>query len=231
MAHAENYLIQSLPATDRKRLLASCEPVHLVLSDVVCEAGATAAHVLFPVDGFISLVTEVPGHGGLEVGMAGREGLLGVQLALGVAAAPMRAVVQGQGAAWRMARAPFLRELDASPALRQKLNRYLYVLLVQLATASACRRFHAIEPRLARWLLMSQDRAHADHFHVTHEFMALMLGVRRVGVTVAASRLQAAGLIRYQRGELSVLDRAGLEAQACSCYAADRAAYRAHLGG
>lgn len=230
MADAENYLIQSLPAPDRKRLLASCEQVHLVLSEVLCEAGATATSVLFPVDGFISLVTEVPGHGGLEVGMAGREGLLGVQLALGVTSAPMRAVVQGAGAAWRIARAPFLRELAGNTALREILNRYLYVLLVQLATASACRRFHAIEPRLARWLLMSHDRAHTDHFHVTHEFMALMLGVRRVGVTMAAGRLQAVGLIHYQRGELSVLDRAGLEAQACSCYAADRAAYRTHLG-
>ena len=129
-----------------------------------------------------------------------------------------------------MARAPFLRELADNTALRQKLHRYLYVLLVQLATASACRRFHSIGPRLARWLLMSQDRAHADQFHVTQEFMALMLGVRHVGVTMAASRLQTARLIGYQRGELSVLNRPGLEAQACSCYAANRTVYRAHLG-
>lgn len=229
MAHAENHLIQRLAGSERKRLLALCEPVQLVLSEVLCEAGAPTRHVLFPVDGFVSQVTVVPGHEGLEVGMVGREGMLGVQLALGVAPSPVRAVVQGAGAAWRLGSVHFARELAASAALRQALNRYLYVMLVQLATASACRRFHDIEPRLARWLLMSQDRAHADSFHVTHESMALMLGVRRVGVTVAAGSLQLAGLIRYHRGELNVLDRRGLEARACTCYAADLAAYQAHM--
>jgi CRP-like cAMP-binding protein len=230
MAHAENHLIQRLASSERKRLLALCEPVQLVLSEVLCEAGAPTSHVLFPVDGFVSQVTVVPGHDGLEVGMVGREGMLGVQLALGVAPSPVRAVVQGAGAAWRLGSVHFARELAANDALRQSLHRYLYVMLMQLATASACRRFHDLGPRLARWLLMSQDRAHADSFHVTHESMALMLGVRRVGVTVAAGGLQQAGLIRYHRGELTVLDRPGLEAAACTCYAADRAAYLAQMG-
>jgi CRP-like cAMP-binding protein len=230
LPQAENRLIEKLPRADRQRLLALCEPVQLVLSDVLCEPGSATRHVLFPVDGFVSLVAQAGGHAGLEVGMVGREGLFGVQLALGVSQAPMRGLVQGPGAAWRMASEPFLRELQRNAALRQMVNRYLYVLMVQLATASACRSFHDIGSRLARWLLMSHDRAHADQFHVTHEFLGLMLGVRRVGVTVAAGGLQASRLIRYHRGELTVLDRAGLEAQACSCYAADRLAYREHMG-
>jgi CRP-like cAMP-binding protein len=229
MAHAENHLIQQLASADRKRLLALCEPVQLILSEVLCESGEATRHVLFPVDGFVSQVTVVPDHAGLEVGMVGREGMVGMQLALGVSPSPVRAVVQGAGAAWRLGSVHFMRELAGNATLRQLLNRYLYVSLVQLATASACRRFHDIGPRLARWLLMSHDRAHVDSFHVTHESMALMLGVRRVGVTVAASSLQLSGLIRYHRGELTVLDRRGLEARACSCYAADRAVYVAHM--
>jgi CRP-like cAMP-binding protein len=110
-------------------------------------------------------------------------------------------------------------------ALRQHLDRYLYVMLVQMATSAACLRFHMIGPRLARWLLMSQDRMRSDSFHITHEFMAYMLGVRRVGVTLAAGALQADGLIRYHRGELTVLDRGRLEAAACNCYATDRQSY------
>jgi CRP-like cAMP-binding protein len=229
MADAENHLIQRLARADRKRLLALCEPVQLVLSEVLCETGTPTRHVLFPVDGFVSQVTVIPEHSGLEVGMIGREGMVGLELALGVDVSPVRGVVQGAGAAWRLGSVHFMRELAANATLRESMNRYLYVSLVQLATASACRRFHDIGPRLARWLLMSHDRAHVDSFHVTHESMALMLGVRRVGVTVAAGRLQLAGLIRYHRGELTVLDRRGLEARACSCYAADRAVYLAHM--
>ncbi len=230
MAAAENDLIRRLPRSDRSTLLALCEPVQLILSEVLCEVGEPTRAVLFPVDAFISLVTQVDGEAGVEVGMIGREGTLGAQLALGVDVTPARAIVQGAGAAWQIRPAPFLRELARSTTLRRTLHRYLYVVMAQLATASACRRFHALEPRLARWLLMSHDRAHQDRFHVTHEFMALMLGVRRVGVTVAAGGLQARGLIRYHRGELTVLDRSALEARACSCYGADRLAYVQRMG-
>ena len=230
MTPAQNHLIERLPPRDRRQLMAVAEPVILVLGDVLCQRGATTRHVYFPVDAFISLVTAVDAHPSLEVGMVGREGMLGAPLALGVAPAPWRSLVQGGGSAWRIAALPFRRELAGSVALQRGLHRYLFVLLAQLATSAACVRFHEIGPRLARWLLMTQDRAHADRFVVTHEFLACMLGVRRVGVTLAAGALQRRGLIAYHRGQVEVLDRAGLEAAACSCYSADRQGYQEQLG-
>ncbi len=225
MASVENHLIELLPRKDRVHLLAVCEPVQLVLGDVLCEPGNPMRHVYFPTDGFISLVALSDGKPALEVGMVGREGMLGAHLALGVVTAPLHAVVQGPGGAWRVGSTAFRGELKRSPALRRSLNHYLYVLMTQLAASASCLRFHLIGPRLARWLLMSQDRAHADRFRVTHEFLAYMLGVRRVGITMAAGALQRGGLIEYHRGELTVLDRRGLEAAACGCYAVDRQAY------
>ncbi len=230
MATVENHLIEMLPRKDRLRLLTHCEPVQLGLSEVLSEPGTPTRHVYFPTVGFISLVTLVAGSPGLEVGMVGREGMLGAQLALGVNTAPLHTVVQGEGAAWRVGAAAFRGELARSAALRRNLDRYIYVLMAQLAASAGCLRFHQIGPRLARWLLMSQDRAHADNFHVTQEFLAYMLGVRRVGITTAASELQRSGLIEYRRGEIAVLDRRRLEAAACGCYAADRLAYSTQLG-
>ncbi len=230
MAHPENQLIASLPRKDRMHLLAACESVQLVLGETLCERAQPMRHAYFPVDGFISLLTQVDEHPSLEVGMVGREGMLGASLALGVPMTPLRAIVQGQGSAWRIGSGAFRRELACSPSLQRSLARYLHVMMSQLAASAACLRFHMIGPRLARWLLMSQDRAHADRFRVTHEFLAYMLGVRRVGITMAAGALQRAGLIEYRRGELTVLDRSRLEAAACSCYAADRQAYDALMG-
>ncbi len=229
MPVAENRLIALLPAADRARLLALCEPVPLVLSEVLCEAGTPTRHVWFPTEGFISLVAQVDAHPGLEVGMVGREGVVGTPLVLGVAISPLRALVQGAGSSLRIAVEPFMRELARSPQLRRQLERYLFVLMSQMVASAGCLRFHMIGPRLARWLLMSQDRAHAARFHVTHEFLAYMLGVRRVGITAAAGTLQRAGLITYHRGELTVLDRAGLELAACSCYVTDCRAYAEHM--
>jgi CRP-like cAMP-binding protein len=231
VALAENHLIASLPRRDRASLLAACESVEVNIGTLLCRPGESTRHVYFPGDCVISLVTAVAGEPGLEVGMVGREGMLGAQLALGVIANPLHALVQSTGTAWRVAAAPFHRELSSSKALQASLNRYVYVLMAQLAIAAACTRFHNVEPRLARWLLMTQDRMHSDRFHLTHEFLAHMLGVRRVGITGAASDLQRQGLIRYRRGDITVLDRAGLEAAACSCYAADRRAYDATVGG
>jgi CRP-like cAMP-binding protein len=225
MAGAENHLIELLPRKDRRQLLAICEPVELVLSKVLSEIGTRTRHVYFPIDATISLVTPIDGKPALEVGMVGREGMVGAHIALGVMTEPLHAVVQGSGSAWRIASAPFQRELARSSALRSWLNRYVYVLMSQFAVSAACLRFHLIGPRLARWLLMTQDRAHMNSFHVTHEFLAYMLGVRRVGITAAAGSLHRAGLIEYKRGALVVLDRRGLEAAACGCYAADKVSY------
>jgi CRP-like cAMP-binding protein len=225
MAAAENHLIELLPRKDRLRLLAICEPVELVLSDVVGKTGTRTRQVYFPVDSTISLVTPIDGKPVLEVGMVGREGMVGAELILGVQTTPLHSVVQGAGRAWSIGALPFRRELARSPALRLCLNRYLYVLLSQFAVSAACLRFHLIGPRLARWLLMTQDRAHSNSFHVTHEFLAYMLGVRRVGITAAAGDLQRAGLIEYRRGDLIVVNRRGLEAAACGCYAANRKTY------
>ncbi len=230
MASAQNQLIERLPRADRTRLLGGCEEVQLVLGHVLCEPGKATRHVWFPIDGFISLVAPIDDKPALEVGMVGREGMVGAQLALGVATVPLHALVQGSGAAVRISATAFRSELERSKSLQQVIHRYLYVLMAQLTGSAACLRFHAIGPRLARWLLMSQDRAHADRFHVTHEFLAYMLGVRRVGVTTAASALQRSGLIEYHRGEMAVLDRAGLEAMACACYANDRRAYADQFG-
>ncbi|PNG58910.1 MULTISPECIES: Crp/Fnr family transcriptional regulator [unclassified Variovorax] len=225
MATVENHLIELLPRDDRRSLLALCEPIQLKMAEVLCEHGEPTRHVYFPIDGFISLVAQIGGRASLEVGLVGREGMVGAQLALDVSTVPLHAVVQGPGSAWRIASADLVRELVRSAALRRSLHRYIYVVMSQLAGSAACLRFHRLGPRLARWLLMSQDRAHSDSFHVTHEFLALMLGVRRVGITTAASALQRSGLIAYHRGDLTVLDRGGLEAMACACYAADRRTY------
>ncbi len=230
MASNQNDLIERLGRADRTRLLALAEPIELVLSDVLCEPGKATRHVYFPTEGFISLVVAIDGKPALEVGMVGREGMLGAQLALGVATVPLHALVQGRGTALRIATAAFRLELARSAALQRTLNRYLYVLMAQLAASAACLRFHLISPRLARWLLMSQDRAHSQRFHVTHEFLAYMLGVRRVGITTAAVALQRSGLIEYHRGEVTVLDRRGLEAAACDCYASGRQAYAEQFG-
>lgn len=225
MNTVQNHLIDLLPEKDRTRLLAICEPVELVLSEVLSEPGKPTENVYFPTQGFISLVALVDGSPGVEVGMVGLEGMLGAQLVLGVAIAPLHALVQGSGTAWRIAADPFKRELARSKALQRVLNRYLYVLMAQQAESAVCLRFHLIGQRLARWLLMSQDRAQSDSFHITHEFLAYMLGMRRVGITAAASELQRNGLIEYHRGQMKVLDRRGLEAAACSCYASNQQIY------
>jgi len=224
---AENHLIEMLPRQEREELLAVSEPFELVLAEVLYEVGAPTRYIYFPTGGFVSLLTAVDEASVLEVGMVGREGLVGIHVMLGMHRSPIRALVQGPGTARRVPAVAFRKVLTRSVALQRGLNRYLAVLMAQLSSSAACVRYHLIGPRLARWLLMSQDRARADRFFMTQEFLSTMLGVRRVGVTSAAGILQRDGLIEYRRGEMKILDRSGLEAAACSCYASDQAAYAA----
>jgi len=229
-APADNRLLAALPRKDSLHFIAGCEEVDLVLSDALFEPGERIRHAHFPTTGFISLVTPVDGSTRLEVGLVGNEGMAGTPLALGVAVSPLQALVQGAGLSLRMDAASFRHELARSSALQMVLDRYLFVRMTQLAQSAGCTRFHLVEARLARWLLMTQDRARSNAFHITHEFLALMLGVRRAGVTRAATSLQKLQLIRYSRGSIVVLDRPGLKAASCACYRADRETYRRVLG-
>ena len=214
-----NRLLAVLPHADYRRLLlASLEPVTLAFGEVLYEPGDAIRHVYFPNDSLISLLTLVDRQLALEVGMVGREGMVGVAFVLGSTLSPVRALVQGGGTAMRMKAAPFRKELRQSLSLQRSVHRYTHELLVQVAQTAACNRFHVVEARLARWLLMTRDRVGSDHFHLTQEFIGHMLGVRRVGVTNAAHALKQRKLIDYSRGNIEIINGPGLEAAACSCY-------------
>jgi CRP-like cAMP-binding protein len=206
-------------------LIELCRPVELALAEVLCEGGEPIHYVYFPIGAFISAITLLDGVPVLEVGMVGHEGMFGAQVLLGATTEPLHGLVQGAGSAWRISRSSFARALVQDPALRERVSRYLQVTTTQLARSAACLRFHRIGPRLARWLLMTGDRASSDNFQVTHEFLSFMLGVRRVGITTAAIELQRQGLIQYRRGDITILKRRALEKAACGCYAADRKTY------
>jgi CRP-like cAMP-binding protein len=215
----ENLLLAALPAAERRHLLAHSESVELALGERLCEQGEPIRHVYFPTGGFISLISSIDGRSMLELGLVGTEGMLGVSLLMGVNESPLRAQVQGAGPALRIEARQFSRALVRSPVLRQALLRYLYVVMSQLAQMAACTRFHVVEARLARWLLMTRDGADSSTFNITHEFLAYMLGVRRAGISHAARSLQRRKLIRYSRGQVTILNGRGLENASCECYA------------
>jgi len=217
-AGTPNRLLASLPAKEYERLLAGLELVKLSYGDVLYEPGEQMRYAYFPSDCLVSLLTVVEGHRALEVGLVGREGMVGSRLALGITVSPVRALVQATGMAVRIKSARFLQEFRRSPALQRALFRFTDALMNQVTQTAACNRFHVVEARLARWLLMTRERLLSGEFHLTHEFLADMLGVRRAGVTAAASALQRQKLIRYQRGIITILDQQGLELAACSCY-------------
>jgi len=209
-------LLSRFVASDRDTLLQGCERVAISAGDILSTPGGKVRHVYFPIDGAVAL--------------SAHEGMLGTSLLLGPLPAPYHATVQRSGSAWRMDAPAFLNELERAPGLHQTLQRYLQVLTCQLARTAACSRYHLAEARLARWLLMTRDRAHANQFHLTHDYLAGVLGIRRAGVTRAASDLRTRHFIHYKRGDILIDDGAGLEAAACSCYAADWLNYRRILG-
>lgn len=224
-----NRLLANLRSKDRLQLIAACDEVELIAGDVLWKPQSRIRHVYFPLDGFISRLVPVDGRENLELALVGNEGMLGIPLVLGVNSSTLQALVQGSGGALRMSAASFRRELEQLPALRQQLSRYVYVLQAQLALTAACISFHSLELRLASWLLMTHDRAAFGSFHLTHKFLAQMLGVRRVGITNAAGLLQKRKLLRYSRGEITILNRAGLEQASCLCYQASKDVYASVL--
>jgi CRP-like cAMP-binding protein len=218
MAGIANSLLAALPRKDYQRLLPSLVPVDLAFGKVLYEPGKPIRDVYFPGQSLVSLLTVVEGHLALEVGLVGRDGMVGIPLALGIDASPVRALVQGGGPALRMNAARFRRELRRSPPLQRALNRYVYTLMAQISQTAGCNRFHVVQARLARWLLMTRDRVRSAEFRMTHQFLSHMLGVRRVGVTEAAGALQRRKLIEYSRGQIRILDHRGLQDAACACY-------------
>jgi hypothetical protein len=225
-AHYTNQLIDRLPAAAARSLLAASRTVDLEFDQVVAEADGRVDRVLFPTTAIISVTVRVDDHNPLEMGMIGFEGMLGATLALGVKRHPMSAIVQGSGVALEIPADAFRRQLEDSPALECIVHGYLFVLIEQLSQTAACNAFHEVVARLARWLLMMDDRARGQPLVLTHLFLSDMLGVRRSAVTIAAGHLQARQLIRYARGHIQVLSRPGLEAVACACYPAALAAYQ-----
>lgn len=217
----ENDLLAALPPREREAILGRCDRVALAPDDILGEPGERIRHAYFPTAGFTALLAEVDRHEALALGLVGSEGMLGAPLALGLHTSPWRARVQVAGGAMRIVTAELTRALAESPVLDRRLRRYLGGRLEQLTRTAACASFHVVGTRLAYWLLMAHDRAHGDRFYLTHDRLSRLLGVRRSGVTTAAGVLHARQLVHYVRGHMIVLDRAGLELAACSCYAAD----------
>ena len=213
-----NRLLRALPTAQYQCLELHLDEVHLSFGDVLYEVNASMDYVYFPNDALISLLTQVDAHRALEVGMVGAEGMLGVTLALGAQCSPMLALVQGAGTAMRLKGRVFLREFRRGLWMQRVSLTYANTLTCQIAQTAACNRFHALEARLARWLLMTRDRVGSDYFHLTQDFLSTMLGVRRVGVSKAANALKLGHIIDYSRGSIEIVDGPALEALACSCY-------------
>ncbi|MGI9034744.1 MAG: Crp/Fnr family transcriptional regulator [Pyrinomonadaceae bacterium] len=213
-----NRILAALPKKEYQRLLSDLERIDLIYAEHIYESGDRISHVYFPESGIISLLSSVEEDSLLEVGIVGSEGMVGLPVFAGFKTSNNRAVVQGKGFAMKMSAANFLKECEKGGALPTLLQRYTYSLLMQISQSAACNIYHSIEPRLARWLLMTRDRMRTDEFQITQEFLSNMLGVRREAVNKAAGNLQQQNSISYSRGRLSVFNRAGLEKAACQCY-------------
>lgn len=224
-ASIENRVLAELSASDLRRLKPGLKPINLEYGDEIYLPGKPIAFVYFPVNCLISLLTSVDKRRSLEVGMVGNEGMAGMPFILGMGLSSVRAIVQGEGSALRMAAAPFRLAFDRSPTLRDALYRYTFALMAQISQTAACNRFHEAEPRLSRWLLMTRDRVGSDEFLLTQAFLAHMLGLRREGVTEAAGNLKRLKLIDYSRGKIKILNVKGLKAKACPCYQIVKSVY------
>jgi CRP-like cAMP-binding protein len=228
-AAAVNRLLATLPKNEYKRLLPNLKTVNLVLGEELYQPGEAIKYVYFPNNSIISLISELSATSWLEVGMVGNEGMAGLPVFMGVSSSSTHALVQGSGTAMRMSSVSVRKEANRLGSLHRLLHRYSHSLLTQVSQSSACNRFHLVNARLARWLLMTNDRLGVEEFPLTQEFLSSMLGVRREGVSKAAGALQAASLIHYSRGMITLLDRRGLVAQSCDCYTIIKAETDAYL--
>jgi CRP-like cAMP-binding protein len=215
----QNQLLAALPAADRQRLLAHLEPAPLPLGLVIFESGSKLRHLYFPASGIVSLLYAMENGASTEIAVIGNEGVVGIALFMGGESTPSRAVVQSAGYAYRLKAAVVKAEFERGGPLQQLLLRYTQALIAQMTQTAVCNRHHALDQQLCRWLLLSLDRLPTNKLAMTQELIANMLGVRREGVTEAAGKLQDAGLIRYSRGHITILDRPKLEQRVCECYA------------
>ena len=221
----DNALLAALPDAERARWLPRLESVELPLGAVLYEAGNRLTHVYFPTTAIVSLICVMDNGATTAIAMVGNEGLVGVSLFMGGESTTSRAVVQSAGMGYRLAANLVMKEFDRTGPVMNLLLRYTQALITQMAQTAVCNRHHSLDQQLCRWLLLSLDRLQGNHLVMTQELIANMLGVRREGVTESALKLQSAGLIRYARGQITVLDRGGLEKRSCECYAVVKREY------
>jgi CRP-like cAMP-binding protein len=214
----QNRLLAALPAADYERMVQSLEPISMELGGVLYESNGPQEYVYFPAGSIVSMLYVMQDGSSAEIAVVGNEGVVGIALFMGGESTPSRAVVQSAGPAFRIKGALLKPEFERGGTLQFLLLRYTQSLITQMAQTAVCNRHHAVEQQLCRWLLLSLDRLPSNKLTMTQELIANMLGVRREGVTEAAGKLQAAGLIEYSRGKITVLDRPGLEGRACECY-------------
>ena len=220
-----NHLLAALPDAEWQRWLAQLESVDMPLGEVLYESGNTLSHVYFPTTSIVSLLYVMENGASAEIAVVGNEGIVGISLFMGGGSTPSRAVVQSAGRGLRLAAQMMKDEFDKNGLVLQLLLRYTQALITQMAQTAVCNRHHTLDEQLCRWLLLSLDRLQGNDLIMTQELIANMLGVRREGVTQAARNLQEAGVIRYARGRISVLDRTGLEKRTCECYAVVKREY------
>jgi CRP-like cAMP-binding protein len=221
----ENQLLRALPPAVYQRWQSSLEQVNLPLGQVLYESGGVLSHIYFPTSAIVSLLYVMEDGASAEIAVVGNEGVVGISLFMGGESTPSRAVVQSAGIGFRMKAAPLKDEFERSGPVLRLLLRYTQALITQMSQTAVCNRHHSLDQQLCRWLLLSLDRLQGDELIMTQELIANMLGVRREGVTEGALKLQKAGLIRYSRGRITVLDRTGLEHRSCECYAVVKKEY------